>query len=206
MDPYANTATVGLSLWLVPSEPARTELELLISRLGRRLGCPPFAPHVTVAFWDRAAPPAAIEAAAAALARETRPVDATLVRVAAGCRFFQCVLAHLGDSAELRAPNAAVQRAFGTANLYEPHLSLVYGDLPDATRRAVALEAGALLAGRALTLDRLQLWDTRGPVDAWALLRDFDLQGGGGGGGGGGGSELTADATPRATTATASAN
>jgi len=181
-DPYADTSAVGLSLWLVPAEPAGAELAATIAQLASTFvaassaprDLPAFPPHVTVAFWHCSVPRAEIEAHAAALAQQTARLSVTLEAPEPGPRFFQCVFARCAASAELCAPNALTQQRFGTRDAYMPHLSLAYGDLSDATKRAVALEASAL-AGRLVPLDRLQLWDTSGPVEAWALVRSFAL-------------------------------
>lgn len=213
-DPYADTSSIGASLWWVPAPPARHALESLIARLAHthgtpaeaaaaatpstttRRGFPCFPPHVTVAFWRADEDEGAIVSAAAALADATPAFSVTLGPPAVGARYFQCVFAPVCDAegcdGTLAAANAAVQARFGWANAYGPHLSLAYADLsPDAAEavRADAASSGVLGGdggGATLRIGSLELWDTRGPVEAWACMRVFPLRDGGGGGGGGG--------------------
>lgn len=184
-DPYADTSNIGLSLWLVPAEPAREELAALIAStrdahrhegVAAEKDFPLFAPHITVGFWDRDADEGAIHQHAAELAGSTPELTATFDAVDAGDRFFQCVYARARKDAALVHPNAATQHAFGWNYEYMPHLSLAYANVPREARDAIASDLSGVLAGRAVRLDALELWDTSGPVESWALVQRFPLQ------------------------------
>src|SRR5436189_282532 len=66
-----------VSLWLIPAEPERTALQLLIDGLAARFGGAPFPAHVTLCSDPE--PDATIDRAA--LARELAPALPELLRV-----------------------------------------------------------------------------------------------------------------------------
>lgn len=62
------------------------------------------------------------------------------------------------------------------ANDYMPHVSLLYGDLPMATREAIRQDAEPAVIDSEFELDHLQIWSTKGVVTEWTLVRTFPLR------------------------------
>lgn len=182
-DPYADTSRIGPSLWLVPAEPVRAELTGLISEISsahRKPGTRDFAvfsPHITVGFWNVDADDAAIRAHAANLSVSAQPFDVVFERAAVGSIFFQCVYAVCQKDDAVMRPNALTQQQFGLSYDYMPHLSLAYADVAADRREAIAASVQSSISGRVVRIDALELWDTSGPVDSWALVQRFPLGG-----------------------------
>lgn len=59
---------------------------------------------------------------------------------------------------------------------YMPHVSLLYGDLPTATREDVRQAAEPGLRDSDVELDCIEVWCTQGIVTEWKLLGSFPLQ------------------------------
>ncbi|KAJ1552642.1 hypothetical protein HK405_010543, partial [Cladochytrium tenue] len=100
----------------------------------------------------------------------------------------QCVMAKVEETPELMRLNAAVRDRLlpppTEPEPYWPHLSLVYGDIPEATRAALRDEiaargdwpAGGLLDAVVL-VDRVQAWVTDGAPESWTLVGEVKLEG-----------------------------
>lgn len=189
-DPYADTSNIGMSAWFVPAELFGTEFRALIARTAEAhrgamatgpADLPAFEPHVTLGFWNRSVPTATIDAVLTDVAAVTPPFDVRFARVARGAIFFQCVYALCDKDPAVAAPllaaNAEVQRRFGLAYEYMPHMSLAYGDLADGARDSLVDELQPAV-GRVVPVDRIEMWDTSGPVAAWRHVKTYPLRGG----------------------------
>jgi len=118
----------------------------LMGRLRERGGGPAFEPHVTLLGGIEAD---ATEAAGKleGLAARIRPFTLELGRLDWREERFRCLFAVVEPSAELAAARRAALEAFGVAPAepYEPHLSLLYGELDAAVKRELAAAAGGRL-------------------------------------------------------------
>lgn len=168
---------IGYSLWLVPSDPARSRLATLIERLAGRLGTPRFAPHVTLLGGFDAEPEALLRCAEQ-LAAETPALALRLGRPAHSERFFRCLYAPVESSPALAQAHARARTAFAfePAEPFLAHLSLVYAILPAATREALASELAPDLAALVLECRELRLVRTQGRCEEWRTRARFALR------------------------------
>lgn len=166
----------GLSLWLVPDEPARGRLAALMEELAARLRTPVFAPHLTLLGRVTRRDDDAVQAAHA-LAAGMRPVLLRLTRAAEESAYFRCVFLEAEPSPELLGAHQKARRAFGGGpDRWRPHLSLVYGRLAEGARHALAEEAARKLElPFALTAGRIELHETTGLPRAWRLRASYAL-------------------------------
>jgi len=100
----------------------------------------------------------------------------------------QCAL-HQPDSQDLAAMEAArvARQVVGLPPaLYMPHLSLLYAELPERDRQAVAAAAHAMLfeeggggleeVRKPFVVDRVHLWETpSGNTSSWCRVAEFEL-------------------------------
>jgi 2'-5' RNA ligase len=158
----------GLSLWLMPGEPARRTLVALIEGLAARFGTRPFPPHLTLLPGVEGGSPDAVLAAARAVAPALQPVTVRLETVVGTDEHYRCVIALAAADDRLRAAHAAAARACGRPPDpgFLPHLSLVYGSLAPARKRELIREV-ASAARLAFEAASLHVWRTEGPADDW---------------------------------------
>lgn len=165
---------VGLSLWLMPAEPAARRFASVITTIALRLGSPVFDPHVTLlggltleeeVAWPRAR----------ALASALAPVRVRLVRAGWRPSYFRCLYAEVEGE--------GIVRAHGTARAvfhlpegqpYEPHLSVAYADLTELEQASLAVEVDRQLPAT-VVLDTLRLMRTTGAVGEWRSIADVRL-------------------------------
>jgi 2'-5' RNA ligase len=153
-----------MSVWLVPGPRETVFLEQQIERCSRALGSPPFPPHVTLC-----SDPAVTRLAAVGSLREL-PLSSTFTALEFGDDYFHGCYLRANDDQALRKLQAHCVATLGGAapRGYPPHLSLAYGVLSEdqrATAAALIVELPVQIA-----FDRLELWETSGPVSSWCKL------------------------------------
>jgi 2'-5' RNA ligase len=167
---------VPLALWLLPADPVRARCAEWIERLSRELSTPRFAPHVTLLHGiPRAA--SSVVAAAAALARATAPLQVRLGALRQRPEYHRALLVEVrGPGLHETHARAAAALGMAPASDFAPHLSLLYGSVPEAVKDALVDRIGRALEGTA-SLDRLDVVDTGGPPEAWNACASVALGG-----------------------------
>jgi 2'-5' RNA ligase len=168
------TKQTVIAYWLIPSEPAHSFFQGIVNDLARRYDAPVFEPHVTVHV-------GADQADAAAKALEKAASEFELVRqmplgIDQSDEFIKTLFVQIAMSAELRRINGIIRQAANDSSQYElkPHLSLLYKNLPTATRSDLAASIkvpfsevtfGAIKAVRCISPT-----ESRADVEAWRVL------------------------------------
>lgn len=168
------TRQTVIAYWLIPSEPAHSFFQEIINDLARRYDAPVFEPHVTVHVGvDQA------DAAAKALekaASECELVRQTALRIDQSDEFIKTLFLQFAMNAEVERINGIIRHAANDSSQYEvkPHLSLLYKNLPAATRSELA--ASITLPFSEIPFDSLQAircvspTQTGADVEAWELV------------------------------------
>lgn len=167
----------GVALWLVPEPEARQVLGRLITTLARRLGTPPFEPHVTLL--SGLIRPAEVMRKAEGVANAIESALTLSLRPPEGAEDpFRCLHSPVPPTFNLLAAQALARATFRAdpEGPFAPHLSLVYGRLPASERIALAREIVAELPERA-RFDTLDVVKTPGPVSRWSRIGRFPLGG-----------------------------
>ena len=124
------------SLWLKPRGDICARLRETIDRLARELGTPAFEPHVTLL-----APLEGTERQhlqrTSELARQLKVFEVTLTEAAYTEEHFRCLFMTVLETRAVRHAHAAARRVFPESpeSPYRPHLSLVYGSLPESRKQ-----------------------------------------------------------------------
>lgn len=184
----SDPAPRSLSVWIRPEPRVDAKLHGVIVAQSAALlphgATGPFLPHVTVLGAIPVASEAdihAVTAAVGSIARESHVFSVEAPAIVAGALFFQCVYALCTPSAPLSACFESLCAALPSVPrpvpAYMPHLSLVYGDLPQSARETSAAALAARFGGKgvAFSAAALEVWDTSGPVETWRLLSSFSL-------------------------------
>ena len=143
-------ATVPLAWWLVPSGEAARRWQARIRSLAARVGGPVFEPHLTLAM-SRLPQEVDPRPLAAALQQALLPLWLQAGSVGHGPAYFQSIFLRLQSLPE--SPHGLPQQVARLAAVldglwdsrtaaptFPPHLSLFYGELPEARRAALAAE------------------------------------------------------------------
>ena len=163
--------------WLVPAPgPERDRLAAVITDLAAGYGGPVFAPHVTLAGVTPAVP----DVVAGVLAEVTAgvaPFDVTLTEVGYEPVFFRALYLRAEPSARLTALREGAQRALRLEPAPDPHLSLLYADLDEERKPAIA--AGLeLVLPMTIRVGAAEVWgDFREDPGRWRRLARVPLTG-----------------------------
>lgn len=164
-----STVHTGASIWLMPSAGDRALLADIVDDLARRFGSPLFEPHLTLAG-DLPDPPetyvAMLERLAASCSRFAQPVEDIVVTDA----YFRSFYAKFKRSAELdRLKQCCVDDLGGNLSEFMPHVSLLYGPVPEPGKSEAAAELRRSVTGRAVTFDRVVVTNSSDttPISEW---------------------------------------
>lgn len=127
------------AVWLLPEAGCRAELRKLIRELARRHEATPFEPHVTV-FAGRRSGEDRVERIVAAAFAGTDALELEVTGVAAADSFFKSVFLTLRPHGFLERASRIIGQRLREAQRYDlqPHLSLLYTDLPLEAKREIA--------------------------------------------------------------------
>jgi 2'-5' RNA ligase len=161
----------------MPAKPARKFFQGLIEELARRYDAPVFEPHVTVHVGEDHA-----DAAEKALSRASRECRINLKQLGIdhSDKFIKTLFVRFAPDKELQRLNAVIRAAAQDRVRYQlkPHLSLLYKNIPVATRRAVA--DSITVPFSEVTFDGLRAvrcispTQSRPDVEAWQVMATRD--------------------------------
>jgi 2'-5' RNA ligase len=167
--------------WLSPERHAREAFDAIIHQLAKQFDAPVFDPHVTLFGGDMDSD--AARALFRELARTRAPVELEVAGIEWSENYTKTLYVQFRPSAQATALSEAVRTAMGGGDGYEfnPHLSLLYKDLPEETKRAAA--ATVRLPAERVLFNGLDLVrvpgkiDSRDDVEAWETLASCWLRG-----------------------------
>ena len=167
------------SIWLLPEAALERTLQRTISELAIVQGESAFFPHVTLQG-DLCRSLEDLSGPVAGMARDL-PAQRWRVRaVECGDHFFRCLYLRFDADVVLAALQDRVRAFTGTADGLSPfpHLSLAYGTVTDATRRARD-ELAQGFAAREVVFDRIAVIRSSKdvPIAEWRILEEYSLTG-----------------------------
>ena len=169
--------TMPYYLWLLPPPPIRDRFTGLIDRLGRQFETPRFTPHLTL-IGSLDLPLDDLVERTTDLAANLAPVPIRLTGPGWTDQYFRCFFMRAERSPELLAAheNACTTLGQQAESDYMPHLSLVYGNVPQEQKDNIAESIGADF-NLAFHADRIGLCCPTGTPEQWQLPRTFTLTG-----------------------------
>ena len=169
------TATIH-SIWLMAKPEDESLLSGLVTDLAGRFGTPLFTPHLTVRG-DTTRPAPDLSADIAAAAAQVAAFAEAVEDIETSEAFFRSFYARFA----VAPPLAALKRRLDPEGLdgFLPHVSLLYGPVPDQPKAEAAGAIRRLLNGRAIAFDRLCVV-TSGqdvPIADWTVVATARLGG-----------------------------
>lgn len=163
------------SLWLIPPGGLAAELSGIIARLSDKFSTPRFQPHVT--FISRLSGPAdEMRSRTADLAACLPPFDVYLTTLGYTNDYFRALFIAVDQTQPLIEAQATARRVFKQSSdrPYQPHLSLLYGHLPNSIKEALIAEIGRDFR-RTFRVTHLYLVSSEGEPAEWHHLGEFPL-------------------------------
>jgi hypothetical protein len=159
------------AIWLEFSKEGRDRLSTIITQLAKKFGTAVFEPHLTMLGGI----PITIQGAAIKMKElyvaATLPLILSLEAIEVGETFYQALYITCEPTKELIRTSTEVQKTFGITKQFQPHISLLYGDVSLEAREGIKKELKneeGLFA--ALSAERISLWHAKGTADHWKKL------------------------------------
>jgi 2'-5' RNA ligase len=166
------------ALWLRPTGPVLERLQELIRRLTARFHVAWPRPHVSLLSGIELMSTGA-EERLTALAQRMRPMTLKLGKLEGRNEHFRCFYAAVEPMPELLAAHEAACEVFEThpREPFEPHLSLLYGQLDAPTKERLAKEFGGRL-NLSFAVNSVHLVNATSavPVSTWHTLYEAPLR------------------------------
>ncbi len=165
----------GFSLWLMPEGEAFARFGDLIARLAGQHKAAAFPPHLTL-LGGLSAPEPVVVALSARLAQSVPCLQIETAEVVHSDAYFRAVAVRVKPAPELIELRARALAALGLEGgpAFEPHLSLLYGDVPAGEREAIVRQLGRDFPDR-FEVRRLDVYATAGRPEQWKRVARLPL-------------------------------
>lgn len=162
-----NHTNENLSLWLQFTPEINTRLSNIIQLISNRLSSPVFSPHLTLLS------PFVLDTKSAIantqfLAQTHQPICITCKDIEYQNSFFRSLYIRIELNKDLNKLRVAAEQLFNfqAAELFSPHVSLVYGNFALEIKTAIARELVHSYPTE-LIITELVVVNTANPVDKW---------------------------------------
>ena len=157
------------TLWLLPAAPARKFFRAIVARLAAEYDAPVFQAHLTLGLGSPAMPERVLR----------EPIRLRERGVHGAARFSKTLFVRFEPTPEWKE----LRKSLGiTATTFDPHLSLLYKNLP--MEKKTQLAASIRLPFSTVTFDTIQVvhclspTGTRADVESWKVLASQRLEAG----------------------------
>lgn len=164
------------ALWLMPIGELYDRLAQIIVELGRKHQAPVFEPHVTLVA-GISGPEEIVVSQCQRLAAMVESYSVQLTKLDQLDEFYRCVFLRVLETGPVMETNVKARDVFGLDQglPHMPHLSLLYGNFPEVTKRQIiqGLEEPCDLKFQA---DSMHLIDGRGKPPDWRRVEEFPFR------------------------------
>jgi 2'-5' RNA ligase len=168
----------GASIWLLPSRADAAFFDSLIRDLAGRFGAPVFWSHLTLAG-DLTEVPDAYIGVLDRLAESCRSFTQPIADIELTDAYFRSFFARFARSADLDAlKKVCVDSVGGSLSGFMPHVSLLYGSVPEPGKSEAAAELRRAIKGRIVTFDRVVVTNSSDttPIYEWRVHAERSLR------------------------------
>jgi 2'-5' RNA ligase superfamily len=168
---------IRASIWIPPSGAALDRIQHVIHLAHRRCGGPSVRPHVTLLSGIERTQ-ASADVLLKHLAARLKPFTISLGRIEWRADYFRCFYATAALNENLDAAKRAAHEVFemNPPTPFEPHLSLLYGNIDEDLKKDLAAELGGSV-DVSFEAAALQLVNaSQGvPVSSWKPLNECEI-------------------------------
>ena len=168
--------TKGYSIWLIPKGNIYKKLSNIIGGLSLQHSSPIFEPHVTL-LGGIIGNQEEIIANTKKLALIIKPYKVQLAGVDFIDYYLKALFLKAIGTKSVLKPNEKTCAIFKMKNNgeYLPHLSLIYGDFPEALKKEVIENENLRSLKANFIVDMIYLFKTEGEVRDWKKIAEFKL-------------------------------
>jgi hypothetical protein len=170
---------IVIAYWLIPTEPALSYFQRVITDLAQRYDAPVFEPHVTAYVGAHSA--ATVDRVLSNAKRRCKRIVLRALEVSDSSEFTKTLFVQFAVTTQLQQLNHNIRTVAQDSSAYQldPHLSLLYKSLSIQDRRV--LTHSIEVPSREMTFDLLKAvrclspTQSRTDVEAWRVVAEEDL-------------------------------
>ena len=168
--------TVGYHLFFLPSGELFDSLQDIINTLAEKYGGVKFEPHLTLLARIPKTDEAELVAKTQQLAATMQPFEVEPKEVLAEDAYFRALYCKAEPNATMEKYHQKALEAFGVqdVNVYMPHLSLYYGNVPQSTKDEM-MASLSLPTSMKFLVDKVYLYRTEGEAKDWVRVEVYPL-------------------------------
>lgn len=166
----------GLSLWFMPSGSVYEYFSALIKSISEEYKSPLFEPHVTLLGLIQDSEQNIVEKASQ-LANQYKPFTIKLDEIASENFYYRSLIVLAEKSPELMDIHQKAKNAFRIydANTYMPHMSIMYGDQNEETKKEIIVKVGKQQKYEFLA-ENIYLIHSNGAEATWKIINSFPMR------------------------------
>lgn len=168
--------TVGYHLFFLPSGELLNSLQNTINRLAEKYGGAKFEPHLTLLARIPKTDEAELVAKIQQLATTMSPFEVEPKEICAEDAYFRALYCKAEPNPTMEEYHQKALEMFGVqdVNVYMPHLSLYYGNVPQSTKDEM-IASLSLPASMKFLVDKVYLYRTEGEAQNWVQVGEYSL-------------------------------
>ncbi|MEM0200904.1 MAG: hypothetical protein QXD23_00685 [Candidatus Micrarchaeaceae archaeon] len=165
----------GISIWFIPSKETTTKLTTIISKLSKKYSSPLFEPHITLSKHIKITDK--IVDIFKNNFKELKEFEMEVINVDQDNKYFKCLFLSLKISEEFKEAIKISEKLFkGEQPEVNPHLSLIYGNMPENERKELVISLSKELKDiKKIKIKKVKLYITKGSVYTWKELASISL-------------------------------
>ncbi|MCH7604530.1 2'-5' RNA ligase family protein [Patescibacteria group bacterium] len=164
----------GYSLWIIPAGKTYEKLVRIIDELSKRYSTPVFEPHVTVVK-NIKLPEQEMIAKTSQLAAALSPYAVILIGLEVSMKFYTNLVAKADKTHELMEASRKARQIFYQHQLhpYDPHLSLIYGNLSRSATQRISKNIKEQIQGVIFQARSIHVVVTAGRPENWRRIKEL---------------------------------
>ncbi len=168
--------TIGYHLFFLPEGELFDNLQRTINELAQKYQGAKFEPHLTLLARIPKADEAELVAKTKQLAGTMKPFEVEPKAVHAENAYFRALYCKAEPNPTMEAYHQKALEAFGVqdVNVYMPHLSLYYGNVPQSNKDEM-IASLSLPASMKFLVDKVYLYRTEGEAQDWVRVGVYPL-------------------------------
>ena len=171
-----DSKTIGYHLFFLPQGELFDNLQGIINELAEKYQGAKFEPHLTLLARIPKADEAELIAKTKQLASTMQPFEVEPKELIAQDTYFRALYCKAEPNAVMEEYHQKALEMFGVqdVNVYMPHLSLYYGNVPQSIKDEM-IASLSLPASMKFLVDRVFLYRTEGEAQDWVRVGEYTL-------------------------------
>lgn len=166
---------IRYALWIMLSKDAAKKFSKIILEISKEYRSPAFEPHITLIIIKSMNEKEAIKKSRV-LIESLRPFEIFLDKIDFLDTYFRCLFVKAKKTKDLMGANKKAQKIFNVKDDYMPHLSLMYGNFPEETKRKIIKHIGEKIEENFITKE-IRLINCESPdTKDWNTVKIFRLK------------------------------